>query len=411
MDFRIADTFTDSLAKLTGDEQKAVKISAFDLQSNPANPGHSFHRLDRAKDKHFWSIRVNRDIRIIVHKTDASLLMCYVNHHDSAYYWAERRKLDIHPKTGAAQLVEIRERVVEIVVPVYLAEEKRLVAPTAKPLLFVDTSDETLLSYGVPLEWLADVHAANEDSILDIADHLPAEAAEALLDLAVGIVPPLPEVVAHGSDPFAHPDAQRRFRVMANIEELERALDAPWEKWAVFLHPQQRQWVEKSYNGPARVSGSAGTGKTIVALHRAVYLARENSDARVMLCTFSATLANALHHKLKRLISNEPRLAERLEVHSMTDIGERIYERYFPKAQFVEREKIKALLQTAMSNLEITKFKLAFLLSEWEQVVDAWQLQSWEAYRDVARLGRKTRLPETQRQQLWRVFECLIGDL
>src|SRR5436305_10979364 len=120
MEFRIADTFTDSLAKLTGDEQKAVKTTAFDLQLNPAQPGLQFHRLDKPKDPNFWSVRVNRDIRLIVHRTEQSLLLCYVDHHDNAYAWAERRKLETHPKTGAAQLVEIRETVKEIVVPVYV---------------------------------------------------------------------------------------------------------------------------------------------------------------------------------------------------------------------------------------------------------------------------------------------------
>lgn len=104
MEFRIADTFTDSLSRLTGDEQKAVKMTAFDLQLNPANPGFSFHKLDKAKDKNFWSVRVNSDIRLIVHRTSGSLLLCYVNHHDKAYDWAECRKLETHPKTGAAQL-------------------------------------------------------------------------------------------------------------------------------------------------------------------------------------------------------------------------------------------------------------------------------------------------------------------
>ncbi len=120
MNFRIADTFTDSLARLTGDEQKAVKTTAFDLQLNPTSPGMSFHKLDKAKDKNFWSVRVSRDIRLIVHKSDASLLLCYVGHHDKAYDWAERRRLETHPKTGAAQLVEIRETVKEIVLPIYI---------------------------------------------------------------------------------------------------------------------------------------------------------------------------------------------------------------------------------------------------------------------------------------------------
>jgi mRNA-degrading endonuclease RelE of RelBE toxin-antitoxin system len=89
MEFRIADTFTDSLARLAGDEQKAVKTTAFDLQLNPAQPGMSFHKLDKARDKNFWSVRVNADVRLIVHKTPGSLLLCYVGHHDQAYAWAE----------------------------------------------------------------------------------------------------------------------------------------------------------------------------------------------------------------------------------------------------------------------------------------------------------------------------------
>ena len=84
MQFRIADTFQDSLAKLTGQEQKSVKTTAFDLQLNPANPGMQCHRLDRARDPNFWSLRVTRDIRIIVHKTANNLLLCYVDHHDNA---------------------------------------------------------------------------------------------------------------------------------------------------------------------------------------------------------------------------------------------------------------------------------------------------------------------------------------
>src|ERR1700691_1430261 len=124
VEFRIADTFTDSLVRLTAEEQKAVKTTAFDLQMDSSNPGLSFHKLVKARDRNFWSVRVSRDIRIIVHKTQSSLLLCYVDHHDKAYAWAERRKLETHPKTGAAQLVEIRETVQEIRIPVYVQAER-----------------------------------------------------------------------------------------------------------------------------------------------------------------------------------------------------------------------------------------------------------------------------------------------
>jgi len=406
MQFRIADTFTDSLGRLTGDEQKQVKTTAFDLQINPAHPALSFHKLDRARDKNFWSVRVSRDLRLIVHKTDDSLLLCYVDHHDPAYVWAERRKLETHPTTGAAQLVEIRETVQEIVVPTYVPAPRQ----SAKPL-FAHIADGELLGYGVPPEWLADVRMATEDSLLELAAHLPAEAAEALLELATGGKPRINQPTPATTNPFDHPDAQRRFRMMGDVEELTRALNYPWEKWTIFLHPEQRQWVERSYNGPARVSGSAGTGKTIVALHRAVYLARHNPDARILVTTFSETLANLLRQKLLRLVDGQPRLGERIEIYAIDALGKRLYERNVGPVQLASADLIQRLLTAAAAQIGDHKFSHQFLATEWHQVVDAWQLTSWDAYRDVTRLGRKTRLPEGQRRQLWAIFETVHNAL
>jgi mRNA-degrading endonuclease RelE of RelBE toxin-antitoxin system len=415
MNFRIADTFTDSLARLTGDEQKAVKTTAFDLQVNPANPGMSFHKLDKARDKNFWSVRVSSDIRLIVHKTAGSLLLCYVDHHDKAYTWAERRRLETHPTTGAAQLVEIRETVQEVIVPVYVQEELPIEAPTKtstpRPKLFADRGDEELLGYGVPPDWLDEVRGATEDTLLFIAERLPAEAAEALLELATGGKPTVPTKVGPEVDPFEHPDAQRRFRVMTNVEELQQALDYPWEKWTVFLHPEQREFVEREYSGPARVSGSAGTGKSIVALHRAVSLARQHPEARVLLTTFSDPLANALATRLRRLIGAQPRLAERVDVLSLPAVGARLYKSLHGPVKIATREEVKPLIVKAAKAVEGHRFGTSFLLSEWEDIVDAWQLDSWEDYQNVARLGRKTRLPEAQRVVVWSILERVASDL
>ena len=300
MTFLIADSFTDSLGRLTGDEQKAVKTTAFDLQMDSSAPGLSFHRLDKAKDKRFWSVRVNADIRLIVHQS-------------------------------------IRE----IVVPAYVHAEPKP-KPATRPLAAI--SDDQLLGYGVPAEWLSDVRQADEDGLLALAQHLPAEAAEAILELATGGTPRLPQV-APVVDPFEHPDAQRRFRVVTSVEELERALDAPWDKWAVFLHPEQRQLITREYAGPARVAGSAGTGKTVVALHRAVHLARANPDGRILLATFSEPLAHALRANVKRLIGNEPRVAERLEVHAMSTLGIRLHQAQLGPVRLASKQDIDALLR------------------------------------------------------------------
>lgn len=407
MEFLIADTFTTSLAKLTNDEQKAVKNTAFDLQIDPANPGMQFHKLDRAKDKNFWSVRVSRDIRLIVHKTAASLLLCYVDHHDPAYHWAERRKLETHPTTGAAQLVVIRETVREIEIPQYVEVAAE---PTPKPRLFDGQTDERLLSYGVPAEWLNDVRAANEDTLFQLVEHLPAEAGEALLELATGGTPELPLVVGTGEDPFEHPDAQRRFRVVDNTDELAQALDYPWEKWAIFLHPSQRETVERNYNGPAKVGGTAGTGKTVVALHRAVRLARENPNARVLVTTFNRLLAQSLKTKLRHLAGNSPSVLERVEICGIKQLADRLYRSHQGSAQIASDDELRDMvIRHAQDALH--SFSDRFVWTEWREVVDAWQLDTWEAYRDFKRLGRKTQLREPQRESMWAIFRNVQEEL
>lgn len=407
MQFRIADTFTDSLAKLTGDEQKSVKTTAFDLQLNPANPGLQFHKLHRARDKNFWSVRVSRDIRLIVHKTDSSLLLCYVDHHDNAYDWAERRRLETHPKTGAAQLVEIRESVREIEIPKYVEVEKP--APPL-PKLFDSNSNDELLNYGVPEEWLADVREANEESIFALIEHLPVEAGEALLALAVG-ESPVVLVQKSVTSPFEHPDAQRRFKLVTDSEELTLALDYPWDKWAVFLHPLQKVIVESNFNGPARVAGSAGTGKTIVALHRAAHLARKYPEARILVTTFSNTLAQVLQTKLNHLLATNETVLNRIVVSDLNSIGHQIHSEQLGPMQIAEGTVIRELL-SANSQLEPDlTLSAQFIWIEWRDVVDAWQLTDWDSYRNVPRLGRKTRLGERQRQSLWTVFQKTREEL
>jgi mRNA-degrading endonuclease RelE of RelBE toxin-antitoxin system len=400
MEFRIADTFTDSLAKLTSQEQKAIKTTAFDLQINPVSPGLRFHKLDRSKDPNFWSISINMDIRLIVHKTDDSLMLCYVDHHDKAYDWASRRKIERHPKTGAAQLIEIRQKIEEVIVTKTKTAQFQPKLP-----LFATIHPDELLSYGIPPEWLADVQTATEDTLFDIADRLPQEAAEALLEIATGGKPQRPSTTPIETNPFDHPDAQRRFRVMSNIEELELALEFPWEKWTVFLHPSQRTLVERNYSGPTRISGSAGTGKTIVGLHRAVYLARQHPTARILLTTFSTALASALNLKLERLVGNQSEIINRIQVGAIQDIAIELHTKILGTPQLAEPQDIRSQLAAIVATMPDQRFTESFLWSEWHDIVDAWQIDTKEAYQDVPRLGRKTRMGSKQRERLWEIFQ------
>ncbi|MCC6205722.1 MAG: UvrD-helicase domain-containing protein [Hyphomicrobiales bacterium] len=406
MRFCIADSFQFALGRLSAQEQKAVKETVFDLQMNPAAPGLQFHRISKSKDPNFWSMRVNGDVRLIVHKTRDSFLICYVDHHNDAYAWAERRRIEAHPATGAAQIVEVRERVQEIIIrkPVEVVEPVRK-DRSVQRLLFPDITDEELLSYGVPMDWIADAKAATEDTLFDIAEHLPREAAEALLDLAVGAKPQMAFLASESAGPFEHPDAQRRFRVMEDVEELKRALEYPWDQWTVFLHPSQRQVVEQSFSGPARVSGSAGTGKTVVALHRAANILRQKPQARLLLTTFSLPLANALEGKLRILTGEDKSIVPRVTVLPFKGVAQELFTLAFghhPRA--ATDEQIRSALKTAAAEASLTGFTPRFLVSEWLNVVDAWQLASLDAYQQVPRLGRKARLGVKQRERLWPVF-------
>ena len=404
MNFCIADTFSASLARLTNDEQKIIKTTAFDLQVNPAGNGNSFHKLDRAKDQNFWSVRASSDLRIIVHRTSESLMLCYADHHDKAYEWASKRKIEIHPQTGVPQLIELKETIREIVVQQQT---------TVSPPIFAAISDDDLAKYGVPVDFLPSIKKIrDEDTLFRVIEHLPQEAAEALLELATGNTPPLPSEKVQPDKALSHPEVMRHFRIIKNRDELEQAFEAPWEKWIVFLHPEQRRIVEKDYSGPARVSGSAGTGKTVVALHRAVDIARKNPNTRVLLTTFSKPLANALKVRLNWLLRGSPSLGDQIELRSLKDYASNLYRvRLSKKPNIVSGATLSEIISSVSSAVGPHKFSHHFLVAEWNEIVDAFRLKSWEQYRDTPRLGRKTRLPEAQRQILWQIFSAVRAEL
>lgn len=410
MNFHLADSFTAALARLPVQEAKLVKTSVVDLQIDPTGKGQSFHRIERAKDPNFWSVRVSRDLRLIVHKTEASLLIAYVDHHDKAYAWAQRRRIEAHPATGAIQIVEIRERVEEAVLP--SSPTLPFPEPTAAPpRLFAKLGEADLLSIGVPTDWLADVAAATEDSFLDIAAHLPGEAAEALLQYVDSGRLARPAPVAT-TDPYAHPDAQRRIRIVADEEELRLALDFPWERWGVFLHPSQRAMVERSFDGPARVSGSAGTGKTVVALHRAVRLARVDPARRILLATFSEPLARELASKVKVLAPETGGIVPRITVSDWASVADELFQLSTGRRpRIVGTEGLAALIANSAKEAEVRGFSDRFLLSEWTNVVDAWGIDGLEAYAQVPRLGRRSPLGPKQRERLWSVFGRVASAL
>ncbi len=405
MEFLIAETFSTSLLKLNANEQKQAKITVIDLQLNPAQPSLQFHRIDKSKDPNFWSIRSSLDIRIIVHKTASSFLVCYVDHHDDSYKWAEKRRISTHPKTGATQIVEVRERIEEQIIYLQKVEEAKV---KAEPLLFDTIADDTLLNYGVPEEWIEDVKQATESTLLDLADHLPSEASEALLELATGGTPETVPSVSTTTG-YNHPDAQRRFKVITDEDELAVALEYPWEKWTIFLHPSQRAFVEKDFNGPAKVTGSAGTGKTIVAIHRAVSLAKKYPKSKVLLTTLSDALAIQLKIKLKRLVPKSSELLARVYVESIPTMLDKLLIQFSDYAIISKESTLKVVAEICSE--QQSSVSANFVTEEFYDVIAAWNATSLESYTKLKRMGRRTRIGVAQKEEIWNICSALRETL
>ena len=302
MDFRIADTFTDALARLPAPDQKAVKTSAFDLQTNPSasRPADASDRQIARPEFLVGASEPRRPHHPAQDRREPAARLCRPPRQSLCLGRAAAHRGPSEDRRGPdRRSARAGRRARAALSP----DCRAACASRAKPRSSRVLSDDDLLSVGVPTDWLADIRAATEDAFLELSAHLPAEAAESLLQFATTGV--LNRPAPAPADPYAHPDAQRRFRVIENVEELAQALDSPWDKWMVFLHPSQREIVEKDFAGPARVAGSAGTGKTVVALHRAVRLAKTLPDARVLLATFSDPLAASLATKVRLLAGPE----------------------------------------------------------------------------------------------------------
>lgn len=398
-----ASTFLEALTRLSQAEAGAAIQTAIRIGADPRGNGLQMHRIDDAPD--FWSVRVNRDVRIILHKNGEHILLAYVGHHDDAYRWAERKRLVPHERTGAMQFVEVPVVAGEPDVVQPAAAEPRGPA-SVRALPFAALTDDQLLDVGVPRDWLEPVRVTAEDNMFELLERLPAEAAEALLDFATGgrIEDHVAPVAEPAGDPFAHPDALRRFRTIDNLEELKAALEQPFAKWAVFLHPAQRALVEREWTGPARVSGSAGTGKTIVALHRAVHLARADVTVRVLLTTFSKQLANALAKKLELLTEASPTLRERIDVRALDQAAHELFAARFGRPNLATSSQIRAAIADARKAGLGGALTPEFLFEEWTELVDAWNVTDADSYVTIPRLGRRTRLGAQQREAAWAVF-------
>lgn len=399
-----ARTFQKSIDRLDAQSQQVIKTTVMDLYFDLASQGKPraslrFHKLDRTvQDPGIRSVSASGDLRVILHQSGDTFVLLHADHHDAAYDWASRRRLQANPVTGAMQLIDIEE-ITQVVT--------RQVTHT-QTFLFREHEPSYLMSLGVPEAYVDAVRHATTENFDTLFGVLPDEASDRLLALMDGelVLPPVP--VPTGGDPYAHPDAQRHFRLTTDERDLQQALDGRWEEWTVFLHPAQRHLAERAQSGPVRVTGSAGTGKTVVALHRAAHLA-QRPDARVLLTSYSRTLATRLAEKLTLLLP-DPRTRERVTVLNLHRLALQLARDFHLPHQQLRDDEVTGALTRAAHTVG-TDLPLSFLRAEWNAIIEPRGLRTWEDYRAAPRTGRGVPLGARQRKAAWTVFETMQADL
>jgi len=410
----ISDEFFDAYSRLPRNAQGKVSEFINRFRQDPTRPGLNYESIQDSRDKHMKSVRVDQAHRVIVLKPDSGnvYVLLWIAKHDDAYAWARRKVCRVNEVSGALQIIDVED--VEATTE-QLSQEK-----TQQPGRFDQIADRQLMQLGVPEILLPAVRQVTTDEGVDrLIPHLPREASDALLMLAAGYE--LDEVFRQLEKPkevesvdpedletaLQNDDSLSRFMVITDDTELEEMLAAPLEKWRVFLHPTQRKLVERNWNGAVRVLGGAGTGKTVVAMHRARWLVQnrftELTD-RILFTTFTRNLAVDIEANLKSICS--PELMRRIRVVNLDSWVTEFLKQEGVETRIVYSDETEEFWRQAYTLAPVELgLPVSFYQEEWQTVVLNQGCQILRDYLVARRHGRGTRLNRQQRQAIWPVFE------
>jgi mRNA-degrading endonuclease RelE of RelBE toxin-antitoxin system len=427
----ISDDFLRAYAAIPKAQQKKVRAFVEKFKADPTQASIHYEPLYEMADSKVRTVRIGDDYRaVVVHPPQGDVFLCvWVDHHDEAMAWAQRKRFEVHSRTGSLQVWETQE--VSEPKPTKKKAPSVPASADAVPagrLLQGRTNDELML-FGVPEPLLPAVHALRVESDLDhLAAYLPREASDALYMLAAGYdldtaieeldrkaiadksAPPID--TEDFSSALARPGSQQKFKVVDDPSVLSEMLDTPLEQWRIFLHPTQRKLVEMKTTGSACVLGGAGTGKTVVAMHRARFLARQpgflEPGQRVLFTTFTRNLAEDISRSLDLLCGAE---RDRIEVRNLHAVATDLLARRGVKSRFLTEENENAVWDEALDPLGTLPFTPAFYRDEWELVVQAQNVTTEADYLRARRTGRGTPVTREQRKDIWKVLSAYRSKL
>lgn len=411
----LSKDFLLAFSNVQKSHQKKVREFFEKFQVHPEADGLHYEPIQSARDKNFYSVRIDQAYRAIIARPASNVyVLMWVDSHDEAYRWAERKRLEVNPATGAVQVLDLSS--------IAQPSTPQVAKPIIARGLFRDIKDKHLIRLGVPEKLVPVVREMQTDNDLERAESVfPQEAYEALFLLASGYT--IDQVFAEvekakelipvvDTADFGHAlineDSQRRFHIVEDAQELAEILTAPLEQWRIFLHPKQRQLVRVEANGPIRVLGGAGTGKTVVAMHRARYLAEEvftGREDRILLTTFTKNLATDICQNLRKLCTDEAAWS-RIEVQHVDGWVANFLRTQGYRPEMVYDDDENECWQNALSYAPGgSGLPEEFYRVEWENVVQSQNVTSLDEYLSAPRLGRGTRLTREMKRKVWPVFQ------
>lgn len=409
----ISDDLFTAYSDIPKKKQPKVLEFIYKFRNNPDSSGINYEKIKNAYDKNLRSVRIDDTYRGIVLKPDEGnvYMLLWIDLHDDAYKWAMRKRCTVNPETQAIQVYEVLEGE-----EIELRKEK-------EDYLFDKFKDKDLRKIGVNDETIGIVRAIKNDKDLEKnMKYLSKETYEALVFLDEGFT--LEEVIRDmqiddviadlGEEDFGKAldktIAKSRFIVIDNGEsekELKDMLNAPLEKWRVFLHPSQRKLVKKQFNGPARVLGGAGTGKTVVAMHRAKWLVENdynNPDDRILFTTFTTNLAYDIGNNLNKICSRSD--LERIEVVNLDRWVVSFLNSQGYKYRIIYGDELDELWDRAMAvSSDDLDLPVYFYKEEWSKVIKPQEIYNLNDYIKASRIGRGKKLNRKDRKEVWSVFE------
>ena len=403
----ISSDFLTAYAALP--RQKQGKVTEFfnKFRNDPMHPGINFEKIEAGIDKNICSVRIDDTYRAIVVREQESgvFILLWVDHHDEAYDWAKRKKCSVNKTTGSVQIYDVQEVIVEQEVQ-------------DSPGIFTEIEDDVLSRIGLPEEQIAMVKRIKSlDELHEKKQQIPEDAYEGLewigngfdVEEVLSTLYPVPEQIASDTENLAEAlksDASKKsFVIVDGEEELQAIMQEPLEKWRIFLHPTQRKVVDKEFNGPARVLGGAGTGKTVVAMHRAKKLvASLDKNEKILFTTYTKNLAEDIKENLRKICTVEE--MKKIEVINLDAWVSNFLRQQGYEYQVAYDNETEKVWEDALAFVGgDLSFIPNFYIDEWVKVVQAQETYEKVAYCKAPRIGRGTRLDRKARLQIWEVFE------